>query len=142
MRHAPRHVCALAALAAALWAGTSCQGFKADPEFLATDSFELEVKGNQVFTYDAYTCQTAFNRARKEFRVHTDTMSDYYCLTLESIPSKTGEKVKGDITWTGKSDVVTRKGLSFTVKKVERNQMMWLWCRKEGIGVVIQVLNQ
>ena len=94
-----------------------------------------------IFKYDPLTCQVAFNRERGEFRVHTDNMSDYYCLTLKFVPTGEGQKVKGDITWTNRSDVVTKSDLAFVVKKVDRNGKMWLWCRKERIGAVIQVLD-
>ena len=68
-------------------------------------------------------------------------MSDYYCVRLRSVPTAEGQKVKGDITWTSRSDVVTRKDLTFQVKKADRSGRLWLWCRKEEIGAVIQVLD-
>ena len=56
---------------------SSCEGGKADPEFVNTTDCNLRVKGQVVFKYDPLTCQTAFNRRKCEFRVHTDNMSDY-----------------------------------------------------------------
>ena len=136
----PRHIyLAVLVLAAALF--SSCSGNKVDPEFVATSDFSLKVKDDMIFKYDPLTCQVAFNRERGEFRVHTDNMSDYYCLTLKFVPTGEGQKVKGDITWTNRSDVVTKSDLAFVVKKVDRNGKMWLWCRKERIGAVIQVLE-
>ncbi len=136
----PRHIyLAVLVLAAALF--SSCSGNKVDPEFVATSDFSLKVKDDMIFKYDPLTCQVAFNRERGEFRVHTDNMSDYYCLTLKFVPTGEGQKVKGDITWTNRSDVVTKSDLAFVVKKVDRNGKMWLWCRKERIGAVIQVLD-
>ena len=120
---------------------SSCTGNKVDPEFVATSDFSLKVKDDMVFKYDPLTCQVAFNRERGEFRVHTDNMSDYYCLNLRFVPTGGGQKGKGDITWTNRSDVVTRNDLAFVVKKVDRTGRMWLWCRKERIGAVIQVLD-
>ena len=136
----PRHIyLAVLVLAAALF--SSCSGNKVDPEFVATSDFSLKVKDDMIFKYDPLTCQVAFIRERGEFRVHTDNMSDYYCLTLKFVPTGEGQKVKGDITWTNRSDVVTKSDLAFVVKKVDRNGKMWLWCRKERIGAVIQVLD-
>ena len=136
----PRHIyLAVLVLAAALF--SSCSGNKVDPEFVATSDFSLKVKDDMIFKYDPLTCQVAFNREKGEFRVHTDNMSDYYCLTLKFVPTGEGQKVKGDITWTNRSDVVTKSDLAFVVKKVDRNGKMWLWCRKERIGAVIQVLD-
>lgn len=112
-----------------------------DPEFVNTYDCNLRVRGEAVFNYSPLTCQTAFNRERNEFRVHTDNMSDYYCLTLHSIPTAEGQRIKGDIVWTNKSDVITRKDLAFQVKKADRAGRFWLWNRKEQIGVVVHVLE-
>ena len=120
---------------------SSCTGGKADPDFIATSDCNLRVKGEVVFKYNPLTCQTAFNRRNCEFRVHTDNMSDYYCVTLNLVPTAEGQKAKGDITWTSRSDVVTRRDLTLHVKKADRSGRLWLWCRKEQIGVVIHVLE-
>ena len=120
---------------------SSCTGGKVDPEFIATSDCNLRVKGEVVFKYDPLTCQTAFNRRKCEFRVHTDNMSDYYCVNLNLVPTAEGQKAKGDITWTNRSDVVSRKDLTFHVKKADRSGRIWLRCRKEQIGVVIHVLE-
>ena len=119
----------------------SCEGSKVDPEFVNTSDCNLRVKDQVVFKYDPLTCQVAFNREKGEFRVHTDNMSDYYCVTLRSVPTGEDQKVKGSISWTSSSDIITRSGLTFVVKKADRAGRMWLWCRKERIGVVIQVLD-
>ena len=139
MRH-PARITMLAALLGCLVL-SSCTGGKADPDFIATSDCNLRVKGEVVFKYDPLTCQTAFNRRNCEFRVHTDNMSDYYCVTLNLVPTAEGQKAKGDITWTSRSDVVTRRDLTFHVKKADRYGRLWLWCRKEQIGLVIHVLE-
>lgn len=119
---------------------SSCTGTKVDPEFLQGTTDGLDVKGNSLFTYNQLTCQTSYNSEKHEFRTFTDNMSDYYCVTLDTTPTAEGQKVKGDITWTSDSEVVTKKGLTFHVEKFDRNGRMWLWCRKESIGVIIQTL--
>lgn len=119
----------------------SCTSNKVDPEFVASTDFELRVKDQTVFAYDPLTCQVAFNRQKREFRVHKDNMSDYYCLTLKAVPTAEDQKVKGDITWTSRSDVVTKRDLNFVVKKADRSGRLWLWCKKERIGAVIEVLD-
>lgn len=118
----------------------SCQG-KVDPEFIGLQDFGLQVKGTKVFTYNSLTWQTAFNRERCEFRVHTDNMSDYYCVTLNTVPSSEGQKVKGSVVWTSSSDVINKSGLNFSVEKIDRAGRIWLWCKKERIGAVIQALD-
>jgi hypothetical protein len=120
---------------------SSCSGSKIDPEFAATTDCNLRVKDEVVFKYDPLTCQSAFNREKREFRAHTDNMSDYYCVTLNAVPTAEGQKVKGSIVWTSRSSVDSRGGLNFVVEKTDRSGRMWLWCRKERIGVVINVLD-
>lgn len=118
----------------------SCQG-KVDPEFIGLQDFGLQVKDTKVFNYNSLTWQTAFNRERCEFRVHTDNMSDYYCVTLNTVPSSEGQKVKGSVVWTSSSDVINKSGLNFSVEKIDRAGRIWLWCKKERIGAVIQALD-
>lgn len=137
MRHPARTIIFAALLGCLIL--SSCTGAKVDPEFVATSDCNLRVKGEVMFKYDPLTCQTAFNRERCEFRVHTDNMSDYYSVRLNLVPTAEGQKAKGDITWTSRSDVVTRKDLAFQVKKVDRSGRFWLWNRKEQIGVVIHI---
>ena len=68
-------------------------------------------------------------------------MSDYYCVKLDYVPTENGQKVKGELKWTSKSEIISKKGLSLTVEKTDRSGRLWLWCRKESIGVIIQTLN-
>lgn len=130
----------LSTLALLLTIMTGCQG-KVDPEFIGSTTVGLQVKGEVVFEYDPLTWQTAFNRDKMEFRVHTDNMSDYYILSLNLVPTAVGQKAKGDIVWTSRSSIVSRKGISFTVEKMDRSGKLWLWCRKEQIGATVQVLD-
>lgn len=120
---------------------SSCTGGKIDPDFAATTDCNLRFKGEVVFSYSPLTCQQAFNREKCEFRVHTDNMSDYYCVTLNYVPTAEGQKVKGAITWTSHSDVITRNDLTFHVRKADKAGRLWLWCRKDQIGAVIHVLD-
>lgn len=118
-----------------------CQG-KVDPEFTGSSTVGLQVDGNVIFEFDPLTWQSAFNRDRCEFRMHTDNMSDYYCVTLNLVPAAVGQKAKGDIIWTSRSSISSRKGMNFTVEKMDRSGKLWLWCRKERLGVTVQVLDQ
>lgn len=117
---------------------SSCTSTKVDEAFLSTASSGLSIKGNDIFRFDALSCQTSFNREKREFRVFTDNMSDYYCLTLNSVPSQVGDKAKGELRWTSRNGVETKRDLSFQVEQTGRSGRMWLWCKKEAIGVVVQ----
>ncbi len=136
MRHTASYIIALLAVIFM----TSCQG-KVDPEFVQSTTTGLQVKEDVVFEYDPLTWQTSFNREKCEYRVHTDNMSDYYVLALDLVPTATGQKAKGNLTWTSHSSLVSKKGLTFSVEKMDRSGKIWLWCRKEGIGVTVQTLD-
>lgn len=120
---------------------SSCESFKVDPAFVSSTTTGLTVKGSTLFTYDPLTCQAAFDRDDCEFRVHTDNMSDYYCLKLNIVPTAEGQKAKGSITWTDKSEVQMKKDVQFEVEKVDRAGRLWLWSKKEGIGALVFTLD-
>lgn len=127
-----------AILALALLQG--CQG-KVDPEFMTSQNFGLRVRDEAVFKYDPLNWQVAFNRKRCEFRVHTDNMSDYYCVRLDCVPTAEKQRAKGSIEWTSKSSVNSHKDLVFIVERVDNTGRIWLWSKKERIGAVVQVLD-
>lgn len=100
----------------------------------------LMVGGDLPFVYDPLTCQMAFSRDRKEFRAHTDNMSDFYAVTLSDIPSEPGQCVTADLVWTTRRDVLTRKNLTLEVVRVEGEQF-WLWSDSGRIGLMLRVLE-
>ena len=117
----------------------SCTGKGPDNEFLTTPSeYELMVKGRKVFSDRPYDCQTSANSRHNEYRVHNDNMSDWYILSLDSKPVSEGQKVKGSIEWTDSRDVERKNGSTLQVSKVGSTGRVWLWCRKEQIGAIIQ----
>ena len=120
---------------------TGCQrGGKVDSEFIGSNDICLRVKGSTVFTYNPLTCQLAFNRRNCEFRVHTDTMSDYYCVTLDAIPSSEDQKIDGSLCWTSSSSIL-HKDCTFRVEKISTDGCVWLWDRKDKIGAVVKILD-
>lgn len=129
----------LVTLLATLTIICSCTGKGPDSEFLTTPSeFVLSVKGRTVFSAGPYNCQSSSNPKRNEYRVHNDNMSDWYMLSLDSTPVSEGQRVKGSIEWTDSRDVMHKSGLTFQVSKVSNTGRIWLWCRKEEIGAIIQ----
>jgi hypothetical protein len=115
-------------------------GGKVDPEFIGSSDICLRVNGTVIFTYDPLTCQLAFNRRDCEFRVHTDTMSDYYCVTLDTVPSAVDQKIDGSICWTSSSSII-HKDCTFRVEKITSDGCVWLWNRKDKIGAVVKILD-
>lgn len=117
----------------------SCDPERVDPAFLEQDGICLQVNRQPVFQYDPLTCQLGYNPSRGEFRVSTDTMSDYYIVTLPFIPTRSNTVVHGDILWTGESSVKRYRGIDFKVARIEEDRI-WLWNSQNKIAVTIQVL--
>ncbi len=119
----------------------SCKDDRFITSFVQQDGIHLSVNSKTVFRYDPLTCQLAFNRDRREFRVHTDSMSDFYTLTLSEIPTRQGQEVKGTLVWTTEKDINTKRNVTFTAEKLE-GDLIWLWTGNGRVGVVVRVLDQ
>lgn len=110
------------------------------PEFVSDDNVHIEMNGNTILKYDEITCQMGFNRERRQFRMCTDSMSDYFSITMNMIPTAQGEKIRGDLVWTTSRDVVSRKNIALEVVKTEGDKF-WLWNEQERIALVIEILD-
>ena len=126
------------ALATLLLSG--CRDDRFLPAFEGQEGLCLQERGKTVFRYDPLTCQAAFNRERKEFRIHTDNMSDFYSVRLSGIPVQEGEKVTGQVRWTTSSSLVTKKNVTLRAVKLE-GDIIWLWCDSEHFGCSVRVLE-
>ena len=104
------------------------------------DELRLMVGGQVVFAYDPLTCQLAFSRELKEFRAHTDNMSDFYIVDFRDIPTEVGQSVTADLVWTTEREVLTRKNLTLAVVRSEGDQF-WLWSNSGRIGLVVRILE-
>ena len=112
----------------------------ADPAFLASEDLGLTIAGKAVFSYDPLTCQAAFNRERRQFRLSTDTMSDYVIAVLSEIPAEKGQNLSADLRWTTERDIRTKKVSAFKVVKLESGKV-WLWNNAEKIGLCVRILD-
>lgn len=119
---------------------TSCCYPDEMTNFSDTDAIRLEVAGMTRFVYNPLNCQMAFNRERGEFRVSTDTMSDYFIVRLSEIPTQTGQEVTGDVIWTTDTDVVNRNGITLRLVNVQGDKM-WFWNANYRIGAEVRVLE-
>lgn len=119
---------------------TSCGNPDEMTNFSDTDTIRLEVAGMTRFVYNPLNCQLAFNRERGEFRVSTDTMSDYFIVRLSGIPTQTGQEVTGDVIWTTDTDVVNRNGITLRLINVQGDKM-WLWNANYRIGAEVRILE-
>ena len=119
----------------------SCQGNSGyDRDELESDLPSLKVDSVLQYRYNENTGQLSFNRKRKEFRAGTDNMSDYFLLTLSSIPVEKNETVTGSLEWTTSTSIETLSDLQFKVMKTDSDGNIWLWCSKSKISVNVRVL--
>lgn len=120
-------------------AGCSCN--KLEEDFLAGENLSLRIKGKTVQEYSPENCQIGFYEYKKQFRVHNDTMSDYYILTCSSLPTSVGQRVHGDLKWSTYSSVSSKKGIEFKVEKIDDIGNIWLWSNNAGIAVSVRRLR-
>ena len=125
-------------LSALLLAG--CAGNRMRDAFEDGDELRLMVGGQVVFIYEPNTCQLAFSREQKEFRAHTDNMSDFYVVDFSDIPANVGQSLTADLVWTTERDVLTRKNLTLEVIRIEGDRF-WLWSRTGKIGLCMRILE-
>ena len=129
-------VCLLAVLAL-----VSCNGRNGyDRSFTESDTISLKVNKQTVFEYDPFTCQLGYNDTKREFRVSTDNMSDYFVLTLSKIPTSKEEQITGSITWTGDDYTRELRNQTFQTVKVEHGKI-WLWNQANKLAVIIPVMD-
>lgn len=109
------------------------------PEFLTDSTLRMEVGKQEILTYNPITCQTALNRHRCEFRMHTDNMSEYFIIRFSSMPSEEGESVTVEsLVWTNPSGTdQTRKNITLEVVKLE-GDIAWLWNSRESIRMTVR----
>lgn len=132
---------ALSILLISLFMATGCDLTQPDPVILSDSTPQLSVQGKVLFRYEDSTCQLGFNLERAEFRMHTDTMSDYVFLTLDHIPASVGEQVTAnEISWTSPDDVEYRKKIILEVLKFE-DGTIWLWSSRNQIALVVRELE-
>lgn len=129
-------LCVLAAMAL-----VSCNGRNGyDRSFTESDTISLTVNKQKVFEYDPFTCQLGYNDSKREFRVSTDNMSDYFVISLSKIPTSKDEQLTGSITWTGDDYIKELRNQSFQTVKVERGKI-WLWNQANKLAVIIPVMD-
>lgn len=118
----------------------SCGGDEILSAFAARDAVRLQVAGVEQLSFDPVSCQMAFSRQKRQFRVFTDNMSDYFVITLSRIPTSSGEEVSGNLSYTTRTSTVNRKNITLKVIRLEGDRI-WLWNRQYRTGIEVQVLD-
>ena len=119
---------------------SACADQRMRTAFSENEGVRLMVGRDIPFIYDPATCQLAFSRDLREFRAHTDNMSDFFVATFVQLPSTLGQTVLADLVWTTERDVLTRKNLTLEVIRIEGDQF-WLWSSTGKIGLCMRILE-
>lgn len=130
----------LLVMAALMTLASGCDRSGVRNSFVESGEIRLQVGRAVQFRYDPLKCQLSFNRDRKEFRVQTDNVSDFYAARFSEIPSYEGQTLTVDLSWTTATDVLNRKNLALRVVKTE-GEKIWLWSDSGRIGLSVVVLE-
>jgi len=127
-------------LAALLLGACDLPGVTEQAAFLSDNTVRLEIDGEKVFVYSPDLCQLAFNEKRCEFRAHTDTMLEYFVVSLDAIPQKAGEKVAATIIWSTPAGERSKENLTLEAKRIW-GEALWLCDESRHYAAVVQVLE-
>jgi len=108
--------------------------------FTTDDTIRLEIDGVPVMSYDESKCQLAYNEQRKEFRVMTDTMLEYFCITLSEIPASTGERATATVSWSTAEGERSRNDITLEAKRI-KGDVIWLCDSSQHTAAVVRVLK-
>ena len=131
-----KRLSAILAILCLMWA---CKEPNMSEEFRQSDELRLEIKGYTVFQYNPLTCQQGFNKENNEFRIHTDNMSDFFVIKLQTLPAAEGDITEGLVSWTTGDDLHNKK-TTFETIKFEGGKI-WLWSASNRIAAVVQILE-
>ena len=123
-----------------LLALAGCRDDRLQSAFVEREGVRLLVGGTIAFNYEPNTCQMAFSRDLKEFRAHTDNMSDFFVADFSEVPSELGQRLSADLVWTTEREVLTRKNLTLEVVRIEGEEF-WLWSTTGRIGLTVKILE-
>lgn len=109
------------------------------PEFLTDATLRMAVGNTEIITYNPLNCQYAYNSDNLEFRLHTDNMSDYFIIRLQSEPTEEDQMVTaGLLRWTSPTGAdEVRKNIVLQVVKME-DDVVWLWYSRESIKMTVR----
>ena len=127
-------------LTGAILCACNIQGITDMQTFTGDDTVRLELDGVRCFIYKPGTCQLAYNEKRCEFRAHSDTMLDYFILTLERLPAFKGQKVTGTIIWSTNRGERTKNNITLSVRRI-KGDTIWLCDESSRNAVVVRVLE-
>lgn len=130
----------ITALAAAVLFCLGCTQTTSMSTFTADDTVRLEIDGEKVFVYKAADCQLSYNEQRGEFRAMTDTMLDFFCISLSAIPERTGDSTVASMTWSSDLGERSRNDVTLEAKRI-KGDIIWLCDRSQHTAAVVRILK-
>ena len=127
-------------LLAGLTLFTACKQEVPYESFSLDDSLHMEVNNSTCFTYNWQNCQMMCSRDTRTFRAGTDSMSEYYEVSLRNIPGEVGQNVVGNVYWTSETMIVNKKNITLETVRIEGDKI-WLWNSQFKIGVVVRFFD-
>lgn len=95
-------------------------------------------KGSIQVSFDETKGQLAYNSLKNEYRVYDDKLADWFTVRCSEEPAEEGQELSADVTWTGERNQKSFNGLSFIVKRISQDGLIWLWNENEKIGIIIK----
>ncbi len=119
----------------------SCVKYDIDEILLEREDLSLTWKGEDQVDYDPLTWQAGCNVKKGEYRVHDDSMANYFAVKCSERPVMEGQDITVDVVWTMKTTIKRYEGIRMTVRKLAPDGRIWLWSRSQQIGVVIKEID-
>lgn len=95
-------------------------------------------KGTVQVGFDQSTGQLGYNNARHEYRVYNDKLSNWFTVRCSEEPLEADQELSADIMWTAEKGIKIYNGLSFKVKRISQEGLIWLWNEREKIGIIVK----
>lgn len=105
---------------------------------LEQSEISLIWKGTVQVSFNPATGQLGYNDSRKEYRVYDDKLADWFTVRCSELPSEVGQQISADVSWTGTQSPQKYYGLSFVVKQISQEGLIWLWNEDKNIGIIIK----
>lgn len=137
-----RKVLAILPALSVLLLSSGCEkGLEPDPGFIADGRLALTVRNSMKVAYLPETYQIGFNAERHQFRIHNDTMSEYYILRCQELPDHQGQKIRCSLKYASEGKAFYKGGLTYEVLKTDDDGTFWLWNTEKGIGASVRVIH-
>lgn len=105
---------------------------------LEQSEISLIWNGAVQVSFNPATCQLGYNDSRNEYRVYDDKLADWFTVRCSESPAEVGQQISADVSWTGAQSPKKFYGLTFIVKQISQEGLIWLWNEDKNIGIIIK----